>query len=430
MISSETVYLDGQSLTLEDIWEIAHCAKEVGIDETCIERLKKARDLVEDLADSGQPVYGINTGFGFLAETPIPAEKLEQLQYNLIVSHAVGVGDPLNFALARALMLLRANTLAVGHSGCRALILEHLVKLLNSGCAPCVPRKGSVGASGDLAPLAHVALLLLGEGPAFIHGEVKTAQEALEHAGLQPVTLAAKEGLALINGTQAMTASATMTLLEAERLCSLADVIGACSLEALKGTDKAFDLRIHAARPHPGQLESAENLRLLLQESEILKSHAECNKVQDPYSLRCMPQVHGASRDALLYVRQVLEREINSATDNPLVFLDGDHDAKGNAIISGGNFHGQPIALALDFLAIAVAELANIAERRVEQLVNPALSAGLPAFLAADAGVNSGYMILQVTAASLINENNILCHPASVDSIPSSANREIMFPWV
>ena len=323
MISSETVYLDGQSLTLEDIWEIAHCAKEVGIDETCIERLKKARDLVEDLADSGQPVYGINTGFGFLAETPIPAEKLEQLQYNLIVSHAVGVGDPLNFALARALMLLRANTLAVGHSGCRALILEHLVKLLNSGCAPCVPRKGSVGASGDLAPLAHVALLLLGEGPAFIHGEVKTAQEALEHAGLQPVTLAAKEGLALINGTQAMTASATMTLLEAERLCSLADVIGACSLEALKGTDKAFDLRIMLHAPIQDN-SKAQKTFVYCCKSEILKSHAECNKVQDPYSLRCMPQVHGASRDALLYVRQVLEREINSATDNPLVFLDGD----------------------------------------------------------------------------------------------------------
>ena len=424
MTQTETVFLDGQSLTLEDIWDIAHQAKEVGVDEVCLARLTKARKLVEDLADSGKPIYGINTGFGFLAETPIPSEKLEQLQYNLIVSHAVGVGEPLNFALARALMLLRANTLAVGHSGCRALLLEHMLKLLNTGCAPYVPKKGSVGASGDLAPLAHVALLLLGEGPALIQGEIKTAQEALAHAGLKPITLAAKEGLALINGPQAMTASAAITLLHAERLCSLADVIGACSLEALKGTNRAFDPRIHAARPHPGQIESAENLRLLLQDSEIFESHIECDKVQDPYSLRCMPQVHGASRDALLYVRQVLEREINSATDNPLVFLDGDHEVSGNDIISGGNFHGQPIALALDFLAIAVAELANIAERRVEQLVNPALSAGLPAFLAEDAGLNSGYMILQVTAASLINENKILCHPASVDSIPSSANRE------
>jgi histidine ammonia-lyase len=424
MPTSKTVFLDGFSLSLEDIWEIAHGAKDIGIDEACIQRLEKARALVDELAQSGQPVYGINTGFGFLAETPIPPEKLEQLQYNLIVSHAVGVDEPLEFALARALMLLRANTLAVGHSGCRPLILEQMVKLLNSDCAPFVPRKGSVGASGDLAPLAHVALLLIGEGPAFIKGEIKTAEEALAHAGVQPIRLAAKEGLALINGTQAMTASATMTLLEAERLCSLADVIGACSLEALKGTNKAFDVRVHAARPHPGQMESAENLRLLLQESEILESHADCGKVQDPYSLRCMPQVHGASRDALLYVRQVLEREVNSATDNPLVFLDGDHDVPGDEIISGGNFHGQPIALALDFLAIAVAELANIAERRVEQLVNPALSAGLPAFLAEDAGLNSGYMILQVTAASLISENKILCHPASVDSIPSSANRE------
>ncbi|MBL93120.1 MAG: histidine ammonia-lyase [Myxococcales bacterium] len=424
MSEKNNVELDGHNLTLENIWEVAYGASAISIAPRCAQRLQDARTLVDNLAQSGKPIYGINTGFGFLAETPISDEKLGLLQHNLIVSHAVGVAAPLEPPLARALMLLRANTLAVGHSGCRPLILENLVQLLNAGCAPFVPRKGSVGASGDLAPLAHVALLLLGEGNAFVDGKETTAAQALAHAGLTPIQLAAKEGLALINGTQAMTAVATMTLLEAERLCALADVVGACSLEALMGTNKAFAHRVHAARPHPGQVESAQNLRLLLNESEILESHKDCGKVQDPYSLRCMPQVHGASRDALLYVRQVLEREINSATDNPLVFLDGDFGDEGDEIISGGNFHGQPIALALDFLAIAVAELANISERRVEQLVNPTLSAGLPAFLAEDAGLNSGYMILQVTAASLINENKILCHPASVDSIPSSANRE------
>jgi histidine ammonia-lyase len=422
--AARTVVLDGKSLRLEDVHAIAHGRARVGIHDDVIARMKRARTLVDELAFGDTPHYGINTGFGALAEVKIPNDKLALLQRNLIESHAVGVGTPLPYPEARALMLLRASTLSVGCSGCRPVVLETLVALLNAGAAPVVPRKGSVGASGDLAPLAHTALLLLGQGDALLDGQRVSAAEALTAAGVGPLTLQAKEGLALINGTQAMSAVGGLALVEAERLCVLADIIGACSLDALQGTDKAFDARIHNVRPHPGQQTSAANLRRLLAGSEIMTSHADCGKVQDPYSLRCMPQVHGATRDALAYVRSVLEREINSATDNPLVFLDGDFGVVGDEILSGGNFHGQPVALALDHLAIAVAELANISERRIEQLVNPQLSSGLPPFLAPDPGLNSGYMIVQVTAAALINENKVLCHPASVDSIPSSANRE------
>lgn len=420
------VELDGASLRLEDVFAVSCRARPVSIAPSVLERMERARALVASIAAGDQPAYGINTGFGALAEVRIDKAQIEELQLNLIRSHAVGVGGPLSFEAARALMLLRANTLAVGHSGCRPLVLEHLVKLLNAGCAPLVPSRGSVGASGDLAPLAHCALLLLGEGEALVEGRRVPASVALEAAGLEPLALKAKEGLALINGTQAMAAVGILTLVEAERMCRMADVIGAASLDALQGTWRAFDPRIHRARPHPGQLASAENLLSLLDDSEIMRNHQgpDHHKVQDPYSLRCMPQVHGATRDALAYVRQVLEREINSATDNPLVFLDGDHGIEGDAILSGGNFHGQPVALALDHLAIATAELANISERRIEQLVNPALSDGLPPFLAPEPGLNSGFMILQVTAASLINENKVLSHPASTDSIPSSANRE------
>ncbi|MCP4504446.1 MAG: histidine ammonia-lyase [Deltaproteobacteria bacterium] len=432
----DDVKLDGKTLSLEDVRAVAQLHSQVNISDDVLVRMQKARDLVEEIAKGDSPVYGINTGFGALAEVPIPKDKIEVLQQNLVRSHAVGVGEPLPFPTARALMLLRANILAVGHSGCRPLVLVNLVTLLNAKVAPLVPHQGSVGASGDLAPLAHLALLLLGEGHALClddddvnegsvdHPKRITAKEALEKAGLKPVVLQAKEGLALINGTQAMSARGTLALLEAERLCRLADVVGALSLDALQGTVVAFDERIHQSRPHPGQLDSAQNLRSLLEGSEIMETHKDCGKVQDPYSLRCMPQVHGATRDALVYVRSVLEREINSGTDNPLVFLDGDYGHEGSAVLSGGNFHGQPIALALDFLSIAIAELASISERRVEQLVNPALSSGLPPFLAKDPGLNSGFMILQVTAASLINENKVLSHPASTDSIPSSANRE------
>lgn len=422
--SGNPIVLDGRSLTLENVGDVAFSRCKLEVASTVNERMRRARALVEEIAAGSEPVYGINTGFGALAEVRIPKDRVEELQINLVRSHAVGVGEPLLVQTARALMLLRANILAVGHSGCRPEILNHLVALLNADVAPFVPSRGSVGASGDLAPLAHVALLLVGEGDAYVRGERTTAKAALEHAGLEPIVLQAKEGLALINGTQAMTARGTLALLEAERLCALADIVGALSLDALQGTHVAFDRRIHEGRPHPGQLQSAANLRALLDGSEIMESHKDCGKVQDPYSLRCMPQVHGATRDALAYVRSVLEREVNAATDNPLVFLDGDSGVEGNAVLSGGNFHGQPVAIALDFLAIAASELANISERRIEQLVNPMLSSGLPAFLSPDPGLNSGYMILQVTAASLINENKVLSHPASTDSIPSSANRE------
>lgn len=420
---SHTVTLSDAGLTLEDVYAVAYCKARVEIAPAVIERLQKARDLVEELAYGEAPVYGINTGFGALAEKKISPEDLGTLQRNLIISHAVGMGAPLAFAQARALLLLRANTLVAGHSGCRPLILQTMVCLLNAGIAPLVPSKGSVGASGDLAPLAHTCLLLLGEGDAFRFEQRVSAAEALAAAGVAPVTLEAKEGLALINGTQAMASVGTLALLEAEKLADLADIFGAASLDALEGTVVAMDPRIHAARPHPGQIHVAAYMRALLHGSQI-KERRVSQRVQDAYSLRCIPQVHGATRDALAYVRRVLTTEINSATDNPLVFLDGDHGVAGTAILSGGNFHGQPLALALDFLAIAVAELANISERRVEQLVNPSLSAGLPAFLSPDAGLNSGLMIVQVTAAALVNENKVLCHPASIDSIPTSANRE------
>lgn len=423
-MAPRTVTLDGKTLTLHDVLDVAHGRARVAVAPAVRERLLRARTHVDELAAGSEPHYGINTGFGALAEVKIAPDQVGLLQQNLILSHAVGVGQPLPVPEARALLLLRAQTLAVGHSGCRDLVLDHLVALLNANAAPLVPRKGSVGASGDLAPLAHTALLLLGHGDAFLDGKRVSAAEALSVAELPPLELRAKEGLALINGTQAMMAVGVLALLEAERLAKLADVVGATSLDALQGTWKAFDPRIHAARPHPGQRTTANNLLALLDGSEIMASHQDCGKVQDPYSLRCMPQVHGATRDALAWVRSVLERELNSATDNPLVFLDGDHGVAGDEVLSGGNFHGQPVAMALDLLAIAAAELANISERRIEQLLNPSLSSGLPPFLAPQPGLNSGFMIVQVTAAALVNENKMLCHPAVVDSIPSSANRE------
>lgn len=418
----ETLLIAGDGLSLTDVEDVARRRRAVGVHPRALERLARSRAYVEKIAASDKPAYGINTGFGALAEVPIPREDLLTLQRNLILSHAVGVGAPLPFDVARAMMVLRCNVLCTGRAGVRPVVAEALCRLLNAGVAPFVPARGSVGASGDLAPLAHATLLLLGEGQAFVEeapGRVVTvsAKDALRRAGLDPLVLQAKEGLALVNGTQAMGAVGTLALLDAERLAELADISGACTVEGLLGSHRPFDPRIHAARPHAGQARAADHMRALLVESTIAPSHANCHKVQDPYSLRCIPQVHGATRDALAYVRRTLEVEINSATDNPLVFEE-DQD-----VISGGNFHGQPLALALDFLAIAVAELANISERRIEQLVNPALS-GLPAFLVEHGGLNSGFMICQVTAAALINENKVLSHPASVDSIPSSANRE------
>ncbi len=414
-------------ITLEALAQVARARRPVCLDGEARQRMNAARAVVDRIAaggDDAPAVYGVNTGFGFLADVRISADEVRTLQRNLIRSHACGVGTPLPEPVVRGMLLLRAQVVALGHSGVRAEIVDLLIEMLNRGVHPVVPHKGSVGASGDLAPLAHLVLVVMGEGEAFVDGVRMDGGAALKKAGLAPVTFEAKEGLSLVNGTQLMTALGGLALVDAEDAARLADIIGALSLEAWKGTPRAFDARIHTARPHPGQAQSAANLRRLLDGSGIVESHRDCKKVQDPYSFRCMPQVHGATRDGLAYARQVLECEAGSATDNPLVFVGGPGDAPEGELISGGNFHGQPVALALDFAGIAAAELANIAERRIEQLVNPHLSSGLPPFLSPDSGLYSGYMMAQVTAAALVSENKILAHPASVDSIPSSAGRE------
>jgi len=414
----------GRPLTLEDLEDVAVRGRAVAFSETAREKVIQSRAAIDAITtdgDSAPRVYGVNTGFGALSETRISAADVRALQVNLVRSHATGVGPALSVPEVRGMMLLRAQVLALGHSGVRVELVDALLALLNAKVHPRIPSQGSVGASGDLGPLAHLALTLVGEGEAQLgDGPMRPSAEVLAEAGLSPIVLQAKEGLALINGTQYMATLGTLALLEGERLCLASDVAGAMSLEALKGSSRPFDERLHAARPHPGQTTVANNLRALLADSEIAESHRDCGKVQDAYSLRCMPQVHGATRDALGWVRSVLEREVNSVTDNPSVFVDRGE----TEIISGGNFHGQPLALALDLAAMAIAELANISERRVEQLVNPALSTGLTPFLAAGSGLHSGFMIAQVTSASLVSENKILCHPASVDSIPSSAGKE------
>ncbi len=390
--------------------------------------MEKARAFVDELAEAGDAapnVYGVNTGFGALAETRIDAAEIETLQHNLLRSHAVGVGPDLPPAAVRGMIALRAQVLALGRSGVRPLVIERLMQLLAADIRPRIPAQGSVGASGDLAPLAHLALVLIGEGEADVptpDGDRRlSGADALAQAGIEPIRLRAKEGLALINGTQMMLAVGALAVLAGERLCQEADIVGAMSLEALEGSKRPFDERIESVRPHPGQAASAANLRALLEGSEIMESHRDCDKVQDPYSLRCMPQVHGATRDALAFARQVLEREIVAATDNPLIFV---KDEGGADVISGGNFHGQPLAIALDTATMAIAELANVAERRIEQLVNPAMSSGLPPFLGTRSGLDSGFMMAQVTAAALVSENKVLSHPSSVDSIPSSAGKE------
>jgi histidine ammonia-lyase len=373
---------------------------------------------VERLAEGQTPTYGVNTGFGMLAEVPIARKDLERLQLNLIVSHAAGTGAPLPAEVVRALMVCRANVLAGGHSGICEETLDLLVAILNAGIVPQVPSRGSVGASGDLAPLAHLALVLIGRGEAAVGDRVVPGAVALAGARLRPRVLQAKEGLALVNGTQAMLALGALALLDAEEAAEAADIVGAMTVEGLLGSHRPFLAAVHDVRPHPGQARVAAHVRRLVAGSGINASHqAECDKVQDPYSLRCLPQVHGAVRDALAFVRQVLERELNAATDNPLLFADAEE------VVSAGNFHGQPLSQALDFLAIATQQLATISERRIEQLVNPTLS-HLPAFLVRDSGLNSGFMLAQVTAAALVVENRVLCHPASVDTIPSSAGRE------
>jgi histidine ammonia-lyase len=415
------IAIDGESLTLEHIARILRAPEiRIAIAPAAAERVRESRRIVDSLVAEGKVAYGITTGFGRLADVTIPPAQVRDLQRNLIRSHCAGTGEPLSPAEARLLILLRANALAKGLSGVRLETLEALVALLNAEVIPLIPEKGSVGASGDLAPLAHLAAVLMGEGEALYRGARLSGGEALARAGLAPLALEAKEGLSLVNGTQMMTAIGAKAAVEARALVRQADVIAAMTVDALRGTDVAFDPRIHAARGHPGQISAAANLRSLIRGSEIRESHRgpHCHKVQDAYSLRCAPQVHGAARDALAYIEGVLARELNAATDNPLVF------AADGAVLSGGNFHGEPVALALDMLSIALAELGAISERRIERLVNPDYS-GLPPFLVgAEQGLHSGFMMAQVTAAALVSENKVLAHPASVDSIPTSAGFE------
>ncbi len=411
--------LAGQPLSLSDLASVAVENAPVEIAASAQERIHASRRVIEAITEGDAVVYGVNTGFGKLSEVHIARGDLRQLQLNLVRSHACGVGAPLSEPEVRAMMVLRANVLALGFSGIRLEVLELLTEMLNRSVHPMIPEKGSVGASGDLAPLAHLALALVGEGEAFYKEERLDAAVALQRAGLESLTLEAKEGLALLNGTQAMHAVGGLALLRAKRLSRVADVAGAMSLEGLKGTPTAFDPRIHQARPHPGQQAVAEHLRWLLRDSEIRASHLTGDpRVQDAYSFRCMPQVHGAVRGALAHAEEVLGIESASATDNPLVFVDnGD-------VLSGGNFHGAPVALALDYAAIALTDLMSIAERRIDRLVNPDTSEGLPAFLASKPGMQSGFMIPHVAAVALLNEAKILAHPASVDNLPTSGGKE------
>ena len=415
----ESKALTGDDLTVDDVWAVAVDGAPVAIADSARDRMRAARDVVERAVHgTSEHTYGVNTGFGRFVSRTIPEELTEELQLRLLRSHACGVGEPYPPEIVRAAMLLRANALAKGFSGARVSTVELIVDCLNRGVVPHVPSRGSVGASGDLAPLAHLALPLIGEGEAWFEGERLPGAEALAAAGLEPTRLQAKEGLSLVNGTQFMGAFGALGLTRALHLVKTADIACAVSLEALQGSRTSFLPQIHEARPLPGQIDSAANVLVLLEDSAINEAHRWCDKVQDAYSLRCAPQVHGASRDLIEYVRNTVATELNSATDNPLVLVDEE------ILVSNGNFHGQPLAFALDALAMAVAELADISERRIERLVNPALSGGLPAFLTGDGGLNSGFMIPQYVAASLVSENKVLSHPASVDSIPTSAGQE------
>ena len=428
------LHINGNDLSIEDLQRVVYGKVPVLLAPDAREAVETARSVVDDLVAKDQVAYAITTGVGQLADVRISHEQVRELQINLVRSHAVGVGEPLSEYEARAMMLLRANSLAKGFSGVRPLIIDTLCEMLNRGVHPVIPSQGSVGASGDLAPLAHLALVLIGEGEAIYEGKRMSGADALEKAQIKAVVLDAKEAISLINGTQCMLAVGTLALIEAETLANTADVLGSMSLDALRGTDAAFDERIHRVRPHSGQLTVAANLRRMLEGSQIRESHRgpEHKRVQDAYSLRCMPQVHGAVRDTLANVRSVLEIEMNSAVDNPLVFPQarqvGEKKMPGAGIkgdvISGGNFHGEPVAFALDFMAVALTALAGISERRIERLVNPSLNEGLPPFLAPTAGLNSGFMMPQVTAAALVSENKVLAHPASADSITTSGNKE------
>jgi histidine ammonia-lyase len=441
----QALHLNGNDLSFADLHEVVYNRRPVILAPDARRAVERAREVVEAHLNLPQPVYAVSTGVGKLSDVRIDPHQARQLQVNLLRSHAVGVGEVLSEPETRAMMLLRANSLAKGFSGVRPVVIDALCEMLNRGVHPVVPSQGSVGASGDLAPLAHLALVLIAEGEVLYspstrgrkarragesgEGARMTGAQALRRAEIKPLALEAKEAISLINGTQAMLAVGSLVLLHANTMINSADVIGALTLDALHGTDVAFDLRIHQVRPHPGQMRTAENLRRMLEGSAIRESHRACSRVQDAYSLRCMPQVHGAVRQAIDHADAVLGTELNSAVDNPLVFpaprqpgarqQDGDGE-----ILSGGNFHGEPVAFALDYLGIALAALAGISERRIERLVNPSLNEGLPPFLAPDAGLNSGFMMAQVTAAALVSENKVLAHPASVDSITTSGNKE------
>jgi histidine ammonia-lyase len=413
-----TLKIDGNSLNLNQIKDfIENKYSSVALTNESIKNIQKGNSILKNKLNSNKIIYGVNTGFGKLAQVKIPENKIKLLQYNLLRSHASGVGKPLSIDLVRTMMLLKINALAKGSSGVRLELVSLLIGLLNNEIYPVIPEKGSVGASGDLAPLAHLALPLIGEGEVFLNGKIVNANEALNKKKLTPSVLEAKEGLALINGTQAMTAHGAIGCIKANNLLNSANIICAMTIEALLATDAHLNHEIHALRGLPGQIEIARELREILKGSEIISSHKNCEKVQDAYSLRCVPQVHGAILDQINHASKIIETELNAATDNPLILLDQDE------IISGGNFHGEPIAFALDNLAIVISELGNISERRIERLVNPSLS-NLPPFLTKMSGLNSGFMIPQVVASSLVSENKVLAHPASVDSIPTSANQE------
>jgi len=420
----DVIVLDGNSLTIEDVARVSRREEtDIRISDEAKQKVGRSRALVERWCDEGRTIYGVTTGFGEFANVTIPRDDIHKLQQNLVRSHSAGVGEPLSAEVVRAMLLLRANALAKGFSGVRLVVIEQLLKFLAHDILPVIPSRGSVGSSGDLAPLSHLALALIGEGFVTV-GHDKSyraykSDEILCEKKIEPLVLEAKEGLALINGTQMMSGIGCLALDRAKQLAEIADISASMSFEALRATDRAFDARLHAARPHKGQQYVAKHLLQLVEGSEIRESHLEDDpRVQDAYSLRCIPQVHGAVRDTIEFVERTLTTEINSTTDNPLIFPeDGEY-------IEGGNFHGEPLALALDYLAIALSELANISERRTERLVNGALSQGLPRFLTKHGGLNSGLMIAQYTAAALVSENKVLAHPASVDSIPTSANQE------
>jgi len=410
-----TIVINGQDLTLEQVVQVARQNYKVKLDDEAIKRVKASRVIVDDIVKDNKIVYGITTGFGIFSSVNISAEDCKKLQRNLILSHACGAGNNLPTDAVRTIMLLRANALSKGFSGVRLETLEALIEMLNKGVHPLIPEKGSLGASGDLCPLAHMALPIIGEGMAEFEGKLMSGAEAMKLAGIPILELVEKEGLALINGTQVMTGIGALAVYDSIELIKISDIVSALTLEALRGITDAFDPRTHVIRPHKGQIETAENILKLVEGSTFVTRQGEL-RVQDAYSLRCIPQVHGASKDALRYVEEKILIEINSVTDNPIVLEDG-------SIISGGNFHGQPMALSFDFLGIAIAEIANISERRLERLINNQLN-DLPAFLVKKGGLNSGFMITQYAAASLVSENKVLAHPASVDSIPSSANQE------